>query len=351
MADRFPLIVNEVSRKIEELVSGDNLNLTDNGISINGGVGVNGQFLQSTGSKVIWAFPENTVTKIKAGDTGTFISGEISFVAGPSGNISIDQNGGIITIDSVNSVTRFRATELGTYVDGDITIIGTGNTTISQSGRTIIVDSNFTQVKSDWNAINSAAEILNKPIVPKVPTVETSPASGSGSLSYDSFTGVFTFTPADLTGLATNGNQTNWDTAYSWGDHASAGYLVGLPSRTTSQATATSVANNGSSDISITTPATYALLKIQTSHAAWVTLYTDTTSRSNDSARTEQTDPIPGSGVLAEVITSGATTQMITPGTIGFNSAGTGTTYAKIVNKSGTTANITVTLHYVQLEG
>ena len=39
MADRFPLIVNSVSKKIEELVSGDNLDLTGNGIVISGDTG------------------------------------------------------------------------------------------------------------------------------------------------------------------------------------------------------------------------------------------------------------------------------------------------------------------------
>ena len=41
MADRFPLIVNSVSKKIEELVSGDNLDLTGNGIIIGGDDGNN----------------------------------------------------------------------------------------------------------------------------------------------------------------------------------------------------------------------------------------------------------------------------------------------------------------------
>ena len=36
MADRFPLIVNAVSQKIEELVSGDNLELSGNNIVISG---------------------------------------------------------------------------------------------------------------------------------------------------------------------------------------------------------------------------------------------------------------------------------------------------------------------------
>ena len=79
-------------------------------------------------------------------------------------------------------------------------------------------------------------------------------------------------------------------------------------------------------------------------------MYTDTTSRTNDASRSETTDPTPGSGVLAEVITTGATTQLITPGTICFNSTGSTTTYAKIVNKSAFTANVQVTLTYVKLE-
>jgi hypothetical protein len=45
MADRFPLIVNAISKKIEELVSGDNLNLTGNGLSIDGDTGVSGEYL------------------------------------------------------------------------------------------------------------------------------------------------------------------------------------------------------------------------------------------------------------------------------------------------------------------
>ena len=94
------------------------------------------------------------------------------------------------------------------------------------------------------------------------------------------------------------------------------------------------------------------MLKVQTSAAAWVTLYTDSTSRSNDASRAETTDPIPGSGVIAEVITSGAATQIMTPGVIGWNNDGTpaSTVYAKVVNKSGSTQSIGVYLHYLALE-
>lgn len=126
----------------------------------------------------------------------------------------------------------------------------------------------------------------------------------------------------------------------------------GLEARTTGQATASNLANSSSSDLTITAAKTYALHAIQTSHAAWVTLYTDTTSRTNDAARNETTDPLPGAGVIAEVITSDGSKQRITPGTIGYNDDGTPSTnaYIKVVNKSGNTANLTVTLYYVKLE-
>ena len=57
MADRFPLIVNATSKKIEELVSGDNLELTGNGISISGNTGISGQYLRSNGSAIEWGNP------------------------------------------------------------------------------------------------------------------------------------------------------------------------------------------------------------------------------------------------------------------------------------------------------
>ena len=123
----------------------------------------------------------------------------------------------------------------------------------------------------------------------------------------------------------------------------------GLQTRKTISASG-SIASGGVLNTTFTTPKTYALLKIETSHAAWVTLYSSSTARSNDSARLETTDPTPGSGVLSEVITSGAITQSITPGTICFNESASNITYAKIVNKSGSTANVQVTLTYLQLE-
>ena len=157
-------------------------------------------------------------------------------------------------------------------------------------------------------------------------------------------------TAGGLTYPTTNGNSgealiSNGSGGVNWGPVAT----TGLQSRTTALVTQ-SIANGAVANLSITTPKTYVLYSIETSHAAWVTLYSDTASRTADASRAETTDPTPGSGVLAEVITTGAATQLITPGTICFNSSAAGTTYAKIVNKSGSTANVSVTLTYLQLE-
>ena len=128
---------------------------------------------------------------------------------------------------------------------------------------------------------------------------------------------------------------------------------------TTSQATG-SIAQTAYADITISTPGkAFALLKVAISAPAWVILYTDASSRTSDAAgtgsgRSEGTDPTPGSGVLAEVstTTSGASTFNMTPGLIGWNNDGSVSTnvYAKVVNKSGSTGAITVTLHYVTIE-
>ena len=123
----------------------------------------------------------------------------------------------------------------------------------------------------------------------------------------------------------------------------------GLQARTTANAATASIANGASANIQITAAKTYALQKIQTSAAAWVTLYVSDAARTADASRNETTDPLPGAGVIAEVITSDGAIQNITPGTLGWNDESTPTSeaYLKVVNKSGSTQAITVTLHFV----
>ena len=126
----------------------------------------------------------------------------------------------------------------------------------------------------------------------------------------------------------------------------------GTQTRTTANGTTASVADGTAADLTIAAAKTYVLHEIQTDKAAWVTLYTDTASRTADANRAEIEDPIAGSGVIAEVVTTQAVSQKITPGTIGFNLDGTPSTnvYLKVVNKSGSTGTVQVTLKYLALE-
>ena len=84
------------------------------------------------------------------------------------------------------------------------------------------------QVQSDWNAVGTVAEILNKPVIPAQPSVVLA-AAGNSTLTYNSSNGEFTYTPPDLSGYATTANianSSNWDAAYGWGDHAAVGYVT-----------------------------------------------------------------------------------------------------------------------------
>jgi hypothetical protein len=219
---------------------------------------------------------------------------------------------------------------------------GSGTNYISAFNNTEIVVSSdvvnlMNQNHSAWYFKgDSSASILYHNNTPRLTTtgsgVTVSGALTAGGLTYPTTNG-----NSGQSLVSDGAGNVTWVTA------------AGLSSRTTASNTS-SLANDAVANVSITTPKTYVLMKVQTSHAAWVTLYSDSTSRTADASRQISVDPIPGSGVVAEVITTGAQTQLITPGAICFNSAATGITYAKVVNKSGSTANVQVTLTYVALE-
>lgn len=126
-----------------------------------------------------------------------------------------------------------------------------------------------------------------------------------------------------------------------------------LLSRTTVSETSITLNAGESGTFNIVGYKSYAILKMYVSAAAWVTLYTDNASRTADASRLETEDPLPGSGVIAEVITTAEDTILMSPGTIGFNNENVPTTNipVKVVNKGITSTSITVTLTLVKLEG
>ena len=126
-----------------------------------------------------------------------------------------------------------------------------------------------------------------------------------------------------------------------------------LQSRTTVSGVTTSITNLGIGNTDITGFKSYALMKVGLSTTGWLRIYTDSTSRANDASRSVGEDPAPGSGVIAEVVTTGiSTTQIISPFVMGGNldNSPTTTIYASIKNLSGSTQTITANLTILQLE-
>jgi hypothetical protein len=126
----------------------------------------------------------------------------------------------------------------------------------------------------------------------------------------------------------------------------------GLSSRAALNGSTGSISDGTSANVNITGYKGYMLYKIETSDAAWVRLYVSDAARTADASRTQGQDPLPGSGVIAEVITTGAETVIIAPGVIGFNNESpvTNVVPVAVTNLSGGSADITVTLTAVEME-
>jgi len=126
----------------------------------------------------------------------------------------------------------------------------------------------------------------------------------------------------------------------------------GLPSRSTATSTTGSLADTAQADLDITGFKSYTLLTITTDKAARVRLYVNAATRTADAARAEGTDPAADAGLIAEVITTGAETVIISPGAYGFNLESTPTTNipCRVTNKSGSTGTVQIDLNILQLE-
>ena len=150
--------------------------------------------------------------------------------------------------------------------------------------------------------------------------------------------------------LATEGNLTV--SGIISGNGSGITGISGLSSRGSVAASTGNVSDDVDTNINITGYKGYMLYKIQTDAAAWVRIYTSAAKRTADAARAQGADPGNDSGVIAEVITTGADTVIIAPGVIGFNdeSVVTNVIPCAVKNKSGGTANITVTLTAVEME-
>lgn len=137
------------------------------------------------------------------------------------------------------------------------------------------------QVNANWNATSGIAQILNKPNLATVST--TGNAADLNWANYNDIPDLPTAsTKAGMLAKVTTTNRLYYSDGSAWkriADYAELSQqLVGLSSRTTVAANTIVLGNNASGYIEVTGFKSYSLLKVQTSTAAWVTIYTDSNS-------------------------------------------------------------------------
>ena len=125
-----------------------------------------------------------------------------------------------------------------------------------------------------------------------------------------------------------------------------------LSSRTTASITTPTLSPNASAVVTVNLFRGFNLYSIQTSSAAWVTVYSSAAAQTADNSRPINVDPAPGTGVIAEAITTGAQTIIYTPFIGGWNnnSPPNSATTLKVTNTGNSSTTITVTLTVVQTE-
>jgi len=169
-------------------------------------------------------------------------------------------------------------------------------------------------------------------------TGATGPAGSQGNIGVTGPTG-----PA--------GNAENSSITGPTGPTGAAG-VGSLSSRNTVSVTTPTIAAGANAVVTATAYHGYNLYSIQTSSAAWVTVYNSSSAQIADASRPISQDPVQGNGVIAEIITTGAQTVTFSPYIGGFNNNSPPNTImtAKVYNNGSTSTAITVTFTIVQTE-
>jgi hypothetical protein len=195
-----------------------------------------------------------------------------------------------------------------------------------------------------WNHANAAFAAAN--------------SGGAGVDSYSRNTANAAFDHANAAFATANAGGGGGTTDVFARNQANAAFIKAntgaSPARTTVSATTASLASNATANLTVTMAKGYGLYKIAVSTGAWVTVYGNIARRNADFTRSITTDPAPGSGVIAEAITTGTTANVtnFTPSLIGYNDdvSVSSNAYIKVYNNSGTTNTVTVTVTYLPLE-
>jgi hypothetical protein len=295
--------------------------------------GNTGKYLTTDGTNVSWATVEKIPEQVNRagqylttnGTTASWVAIGASLLASQTGNASAL----LTTNGTTSSWVKLGASLLATQTGNAGKLLTTNGTTSSWVSLSLTLSS-LTNVS------------LSSPTTGQVLTyngtnwVNSTTVSGGAS-------GVTSIAAGTGTAVsASTGSITIWSTAGS-----------GLSSRATFSTSTTSIIYGSSVSTTIVNAYKgYALLGIQVSAGAWVTIYSNAASQTADSSRTITTDPTPGSGIIAESISMTPGTTSFTPAIVGYNNEASPTTNipVKIYNNSGATNTITVTLTLIKLE-
>ena len=150
--------------------------------------------------------------------------------------------------DGESETVRLQTTDTGIDITGNLSVSGTvSGINIQDLDNVDTTGGLQDQQVLKWSAANSAWEPANDLVGGSTGIVfadlsVVTNSVGTAALSYNNTNGVFTYTPPDLSGYLTTEtdpvfsahvasgilqtNINNWNTAYGWGNHASAGYAT-----------------------------------------------------------------------------------------------------------------------------
>jgi len=255
-----------------------------------------------------------------------------------------------ISYGGVSAGKRFETSQLGVNVIG---ILSATSATVGSAVTIADYGIHATGVVTATGFVGSGANLTALPagnLTGTLPAIDGSnllnvTASGTGIVIEDDEVNVGSAVTVDFgTGL---------DVEFSAGVATVTSSGGSLQARTVVSGVTTSIPSMGIGHTDIIGFKAYGLMKVGLSTAGWIRLYTDSTSRVNDSGRSVGEDPEVGSGVIAEVVTTGISTQqLISPFTVGGNMDEPATTkiYASIKNLSDSTQSISANLTILQLE-